>query len=256
MSDIKNYKSSGHSLSTGQVLSRPYGYEKGLLVFKEMLELLVDDLVAKNLTTDSVTWYISFDPKSLDENPYYNGPVAIDFYGRLHPKHANATVRLRIRTNSKTIIMEKVIPSFAAKVDHSLLIRRLGIAANNTEIDTGIFQLDMFTDFDELEKERALQRAMLEVRKKYGMNAVVKGMNLLEGATTIQRNTLFGRADIVTATGHEYTKSCMFVRNRYLVDNADLLLAAFDGQPGGTEMTIRYAKQMGIQVCCIKPVIK
>jgi len=65
--------------------------------------------------------------------------------------------------------------------------------------------------------------------------------------------TLFGKADIVTATGHEYTKSCMFVRNRYLVDNADLLLAAYDGQPGGTEMTIRYAKQMGIQVCCIKP---
>ena len=174
------------------MLPRPYKYDEGLLVFKEMLELLVDDLVAKNLTTDSVTWYISFDPKSLDENPYYNGPVSIDFYGRLHPKHANATVRLRIRTNSKTIIMEKVIPSFAAKVDHFLLIRRLGIAANNTEVDNGIFQLDMFTDFDELERERALQRAMLEVRKKYGMNAVVKGMNLLEGATTIQRNMQIG----------------------------------------------------------------
>ena len=88
--------------------------------------------------------------------------------------------------------MEKVIPSFVAKVDHFLLIRRLGIAANNTEVDNGIFQLDMFTDFDELERERALQRAMLEVRKKYGMNAVVKGMNLLEGATTIQRNMQIG----------------------------------------------------------------
>lgn len=192
MSDIKNYKSSGHSLSTGQVLSRPYGYEEGMLVFKEMLELLVDDLVAKNLTTDSVTWYISFDPKSLDENPYYNGPLAVDFYGRLHPKHANATVRLRVRTNSKSIIMDKVIPSFVAKVNHSLLIRRLGIAANNTEIDTGIFQLDMFTDFEELERERNLQRAMLEVRKKYGLNAIVKGMNLLQGATTIQRNMQIG----------------------------------------------------------------
>ena len=69
-----------------------------------------------------------------------------------------------------------------------------------------------------------------------------------------RHDVLFDQADIVTATGHQYTKSCMFARNRYLVDNADMLLAAYDGQPGGTEMTIRYAKQMGIQVCCIKPV--
>ena len=192
MSDIKNYKSSGHSLSTGQVLSRPYKYDEGLLVFKEMVDLLCADLLAKNLTTDSLTWYISFDPKSLDENPYYNGPIVLDFYGRLHPKHVNGTVRLRIRTNSKSLIMERMIPAFVAKVDHSLLIRRLGIAANNTEVDTGVFQLDMFTDFDELEKERNLQRAMLEVRKKYGMNAIVKGMNLLEGATTIERNMQIG----------------------------------------------------------------
>ena len=192
MSDIKNYKSSGHSLSTGQVLSRPYKYDEGLLVFKEMVDLLCADLLAKNLTTDSLTWYISFDPKSLDENPYYNGPIVLDFYGRLHPKHVNGTVRLRIRTNSKTLIMEKMIAAFTAKVDRALLIRRLGIAANNTEVDNGIFQLDLFTDFDELEKERNLQRAMLEVRKKYGMNAIVKGMNLLEGATTIERNMQIG----------------------------------------------------------------
>ena len=192
MSDIKNYKSSGHSLSTGQVLARPYKYDEGLLVFKEMVDLLCADLLAKNLTTDSLTWYVSFDPKSLDENPNYNGPIVLDFYGRLHPKHVNGTVRLRIRTNSKSLIMEKMIPAFMAKVDHSLLIRRLGIAANNTEVDTGVFQLDMFTDFDELEKERNLQRAMLEVRKKYGMNAIVKGMNLLEGATTIERNMQIG----------------------------------------------------------------
>ena len=68
-----------------------------------------------------------------------------------------------------------------------------------------------------------------------------------------RHDALFDKADIVTATGHQYTKSCMFARNRYLVDNADMLLAAYDGQPGGTEMTIRYAKQMGIQVCCISP---
>ena len=70
-----------------------------------------------------------------------------------------------------------------------------------------------------------------------------------------RHDALFNQADIVTATGHEYTKSCIFSRNRYLVNNADMLLAAFDGQPGGTEMTIRYARQQGIQVCCIRPVV-
>ena len=70
-----------------------------------------------------------------------------------------------------------------------------------------------------------------------------------------RHDQLFDQADMVTATGHQYTKSSMFVRNRYLVDNADILLAAYDGQPGGTQMTVKYARQMGIQVCCIKPVI-
>ena len=70
-----------------------------------------------------------------------------------------------------------------------------------------------------------------------------------------RHDRLFSQTDLVTVTGHEYTKSCMFNRNRYLVNNADMLLAAFDGQPGGTEMTIQYARQQGIRVCCIKPLI-
>ena len=69
-----------------------------------------------------------------------------------------------------------------------------------------------------------------------------------------RHDRLFDQADMVTATGHEYTKSAMFTRNRYLVNNADVLLAAYDGQPGGTQMTVQYAKQMGIQVCTIPPV--
>ena len=192
MRDIKGYKTEGHSLSTGQVLSRPYKYEEGKLVFKEMADLLCADLLSKNLTTSCLTWWISFDPESLNVNPYYQGPLALDYYGRLHPKHANGTVRTRIRTNSKNLIMERLIPSFEQKVDHQLLIRRLNISANDVEYDDGSYQLDLFTDFEAVEKERSIQKAMLEVRKRFGMNAIVKGMNLLEGATTIERNMLIG----------------------------------------------------------------
>ena len=192
MRDIKEYKPDGHSLSTGQVLPRPYQYGEGLLVFKEMADLLCADLLCKNLTTPSLTWWVAYDPESLNVHPYYQGPLVIDYYGRLQPRHSKGTVRTRIRTNSKALIMERLVPSFQEKVDHNLLIRRLGIAANDVENDDGSYQMDLFTDFEAVEREKALQRAMLEVRRRYWMNAVVKGMNLLEGATTIERNTQIG----------------------------------------------------------------
>ena len=97
-----------------------------------------------------------------------------------------------MRTNSKHLILDALTKSFEEKVDHSLLVRRLGIAANDTQPDDGYRQLDLFTDFDALERERNMQRAMLQVRRKYGLNAVVKGMNLMEGATTIERNQQIG----------------------------------------------------------------
>ena len=192
MSDIKNYKTTDHSLSTGQVLSRPYEYGEGLLVFREMSDLLCADLFSKNLTTQSLNWWVSYDPQSLEECPSYTGPLAVDFYGRMLPKGVHGMAKLRIRTNSKSLIMDALTQSFDAKVDHGLLIRRLGIAANDTRVDDGCCQLDLFTDFDALEREEAMQRAMLSVRRKYGLNAVVKGMNLLEGATTIARNQQIG----------------------------------------------------------------
>ncbi|MBQ7520890.1 MAG: DNA methylase [Clostridia bacterium] len=192
MRDIKTYKSDDRSLNTGQVLSRPYAYGEGLLVFKEMADLLCAELVNKNMKTPLLTWQISFDPESLTVHPSYSGPLVLDYYGRLHPKHAHGTVRLRIPTNSRTLIMERLVPSFEQKVDHALLIRRLYISANELGPDDGSYQLDLFTDMEALERERNLQRAMLEVRRRFGMNAVIKGMNLLEGATTIQRNTQIG----------------------------------------------------------------
>ena len=204
MRDIKAYRADGHSLSTGQVLPRPYRYEEGLLVFKEMADLLCADLLARNLTTPCLTWWVAYDPESLNENPAYQGPLTVDYYGRLQPRHSKGTVRTRIRTNSKALIMERLVPSFEAKVNPQLLIRRLGIAANDVENDDGCYQLDLFTDFEAVEREKALQRAMLEVRRRFGMNAVVKGMNLLEGATTIERNGQIGghRAGASLPTSH------------------------------------------------------
>ncbi len=117
-------------------------------------------------------------------------------------------------------------------------------------ISGGALGMDMYAAEAVLELKKEYPDILLEMVSPFDEQAT-------KWAREYQRrhDALFEQADIVTATGHTYTKSCMFVRNRYLVDNADLLLAAYDGQPGGTEMTIRYARKMGIQVCCIKPVL-
>ena len=192
MADIKNYRSESHSLSTGQVLPRPYKYEEGFLVFREMADLLAADLAAKDLTTSSLTWWIVFDPQTLEDLPEYAGEVEADFYGKIQPKAVHATVRLRTRSGSRAAIMEALSRSFRQKVDPRLLIRRIGICANQTEADGGPVQLELFSDPAALEKEKALGRAMVEVRRRFGMNAIVKGMNLEKGATTIERNRQIG----------------------------------------------------------------
>ncbi|MBQ9030110.1 MAG: DNA methylase [Parasporobacterium sp.] len=192
MRDVKNYRSESHSLSNGQVLPRPYEYKEARLVFMEMIDLLCADMFSKNLVSPAFTWWVSYDYKSLEKCPNYDGPVAIDFYGRLHPKHNNGTAKMSGRTNSVSEVSQALVKQFDEKTDHRLLYRRLGIAANDTTIDDGIFQLNLFVDYDALEKEKKIQGAMLKVRQKYGANAIVKGMNLLEGATTIERNLQIG----------------------------------------------------------------
>lgn len=192
MADIKNYKTEAKSLSSGQVLPRPYQYAEARLVFSEMTDDLCADLLIKNLVSRGFSWWVMYDYKSLEHYPYYDGPLAIDFYGRLHPRHSNGTVRLKDLTNSHQIIHKALIGQFDAKTDHRLLFRRLGISANDVRPDHGNFQYDLFTDYEALDKERRIQGAMLEIRKKYGKNAVIKGMNLLEGATAIERNTQIG----------------------------------------------------------------
>ncbi len=192
MRDIKSYHTDSHSLSNGQVLPRPYEYGEARNVFLEMIDVLCADMFKKRLVSPSFTWWVSYDYKSLEKHPYYTGPVVEDFYGRLHPKHNNGTVKMRERTNSPQAVREALAASFDQKTDHNLLYRRLGVCANNVTDDSGYYQLDMFTDYDALEREKKIQSAMLEVRTKYGANAVFTGKNMLEGATTLGRNMQIG----------------------------------------------------------------
>ena len=192
MQDIKNCRPSSHSLNNGQVLPRPYRYAEARNVFMEMIDGLCADLFLKNLTAAAFTWFVSYDYKSLEVCPNYEGPVALDFYGRLHPKHANGTVRMRTRTNSVSTVTEALLLSFDKKTDRRLLFRRLGVSADNTAEDDGMYQLELFVDYDALEKEKRIRRAMTEVRRKYGAGAIFRGNNLLEGATALERNGQIG----------------------------------------------------------------
>ncbi len=192
MEDIKSYHSDSHSLSNGQVLPRPYLYDEARNVFLEMIDVLCADMFTKHLTSRVFTWWVSYDYKSMEHCPSYDGPLVLDFYGRLHPKHSNGTVRLKTRTDSAAVISEAMVRSFDEKTDHRLLYRRLGVCADNVAVDDGSYQLSLFTDYEALEKEKKIQRAMLEVRQRYGPGAVFKGMNLKKGATTLERNQQIG----------------------------------------------------------------
>ena len=189
IADIKAYRPKANSLSVGQVLPLPYAYDEARLVFAEMVEQLAMDLVNKGLTTSCLTFWVSFDPVSL-EKCRYDGPMAIDYYGRLHPKHTGGTVRLRTRTSSARVLRWAMLVAFETHVDHRLYVRRLGVAANDTHNEC--LQLDMFTDYEALENDEKVQRVVLSIRRKYGSNAILKGMNYLEGATARERNTQIG----------------------------------------------------------------
>ena len=189
IADIKAYRPRAHSLSVGQVLPRPYAFGEARVVFAEMAEQLAMDLVAKGLATGCLSFWVSFDPVSL-EKCRYDGPLAVDYYGRLHPRHTGGTVRLRTRTASARALREALLAAFDGAVDHQLYVRRLGVCANDTHNDC--VQLDMFTDYGALESEERIQRVVLDIRRKYGRNAILKGMNYLDGATARERNTQIG----------------------------------------------------------------
>jgi DNA polymerase V len=192
MEDIKGYKTERTSLSSGQVLPRPYEYGEARLVFGEMADGLCADLFAKGLVTPRCSWYVSYDHKSLEACPDYSGPLSIDFYGRVHPKHSVGTVKLPCAANEPKKVTAALLESFDARADRRLLFRRLGVSADRVSPDEGAFQTSLFEDYEAAERDRRLQRAMHEVRSRYGANAVFRAKNLLEGATALERNGQIG----------------------------------------------------------------
>ena len=193
LADIKNYRPKANSRSVGQVLPRPYKFEEARLVFSEMIDQLVMDLISRETRTKELSFWVSFDPVSLENLPSYEGPVSLDFYGRLHPNHVVGTVRLPTHTSSAKEISGALLSAFDKKIDHRLYIRRLGVVAGN--LQAGYMQLDFFTDYKAQEREERLLRVLLKIRKKYGPaapKAIMKGKNMLEGATAIERSQQIG----------------------------------------------------------------
>ena len=212
MEDIKAYKPSVNSLGSGQVLQCPYCFEKGRLIVKEMADLLILKLVDKQLVTKQIVLTVGYDLENMchSETGFsYSGEIYIDHYGRKVPKHARGTVNFETATSSTRKIMQAVLKLYDEKVNPSLTIRRVYLSANYVipekclKEEVKYEQLDLFTDYEkefqkqqqvkiEQKKERSLQKARLEIQKKYGKNAILRGMNLLEGAMTRERNEQIG----------------------------------------------------------------
>ena len=212
ISHIKAYKPESNSIGSGQVLACPYKTDKARLVIQEMADLLALDLVGKRLVTDQIVLTIGYDIENLTDpviRKKYHGAVTTDRYGRQVPKHAHGTKNLASQTSSARQITEAVVQLFDEIVNPNLLVRRLYLTANNLIPESekkekqAFEQLDLFTDYTALEKqkteekqrlerERKMQQAVLDIKKKFGKNAILKGMNLQEGATTQERNKQIG----------------------------------------------------------------
>ena len=205
---IKAYKPSTKSLGSGQVLQAPYRFEKAKLIVREMAELLVLDLVEQELLTDQMVLTVGYDIENLadaDRRQSYLGAIATDSYGRSIPKQAHGSLNLGRYTSSTKLIVKAVMELFDRIVDKHLLVRRANLVANHV-VDEAVIQeagspaqLDLFTDYEaekleeaKLAREKRMQKATLAIRKKYGKNAILKGINLEEGATTIDRNRQIG----------------------------------------------------------------
>ena len=212
IADIKAYKPESNSIGSGQVLQYPYDFEKAKLVVKEMTDALVLDLVEKGLVTNQLTLTVGYDIENLtDQNrrKKYHGEVKTDRYGRKIPKHAHGTANLEGYSSSTKQIMAAMLGLFDRIVDKNLLIRRLNVTANRVIDEKSMpkppqyQQMDFFTDYAaeqekqkaeqaELAREKKIQEAMIDIKKRFGKNAVLKGTNLSEGATGKDRNNQIG----------------------------------------------------------------
>ena len=195
MAAIKAYRPSAHSLSSGQVLSTPYTFEKGRVIVRDMTDLLVLDLVGKRLTADQMVLSVAYDKESLEMVKDYEGPVAADYYGRKAPKPAHGSVNLGRQTSSTTLIADAVMDLYDRIVDRRLLVRRLNVTANHVIPESQVegVQLDLFEDSaKDSPRERSRQEAILAIRRKFGPNAILSGIDFEEGATTRERNNQIG----------------------------------------------------------------
>ena len=212
--DIRSYQPEDHSLSTGQVLSRPYKYEEGRLILREMADVLTLDLFEKGLVTDQIVLTVGYDIDNLTDpeiKKKYKGEITEDRYGRKVPKQAHGSQNLPKYTASSDLIIEATVSLFDQIINHDLLIRRASVAAMHTipkkeaEKNADSYeQLDLFTMFDEEKKKESeeakareekvlkMQQAVLSIKDRYGKNAVLRGFNYLDGATQRQRNGMIG----------------------------------------------------------------
>lgn len=213
MEQIKKYVPDNNSINSGQVLHCPYDSEKARLIVKEMADTLVLDMVSKDLVTNQIILTIGYDVENLTNpliNKEYCGEVTIDRYGRNIPKHAHGTINLEKYTSSTKIIMEAAVKLYDQIINPKLLIRRINIVANHVinssqikDSEKKYEQLDFFTDYAKIDKEKDeeklkekkeknLQHAVIDIKRKYGKNAILKGINFEEGGTTIERNEQIG----------------------------------------------------------------
>ena len=212
IADIKAYKPEFNSIGSGQVLQEPYSFSKARLVVSEMADQLALDLVDKGLVTKQLTLTVGYDRENLQDperRRQYHGAVTKDPYGREIPKHAHGTANLEIETSSAKALIRAASDLFDRVVNQGLLIRRLTLTAVRVRSAGSVGeacsceQLDLFSNFGPsaevrrhreaaLAREKKIQAAMLDIKKKYGKNAILKGMNLEDGATAIERNRQVG----------------------------------------------------------------
>lgn len=212
IADVKAYRPSSNSLSMGQVLHKPYTYEMARVIVREMIDQHVLDMVEKGIVTDQIVMTIGYDIENLTDSTIsaqYHGEVTTDFYGRKVPKHAHGTANLKRKTSSSRIITDATMQLFDRIVDHNLLIRRINIATCKLARERDLpkeREPEQFTLFEDpeamllreqeeeaaLESEERMQKAILEIRKRYGKNAILKGMNFQECATARERNGQVG----------------------------------------------------------------
>ena len=190
IADIKKAKPRNRSTGEGQVLQDPYPFDKARLVVREMVDTVSMTLIAHDLVTNAMVLTVGYDRENVDKG-IYRGVTVTDFYGRTIPKPAHGTANIGYYTSSQSVMADAVMKLFDSIVDPKLTVRRLNLVAADI-VDASHEQYDLFTDVKKQEREKKRLKAELLIKKRFGKNAIVKGMDLQEGATTIERNGQIG----------------------------------------------------------------